>query len=185
MENQKILDEKELKEMFVKYKDPLYGFIYTKMQNHHDSEDIFSKTFIKFINYAQRNPIRLDTAKSFLYKIASNNITDFFRHKKIINFVSFDKKINDDNDTFIDLFEDTKSRTVFDDIDNKHLVQTINSSISTLPDKQKEAFYLRFIEGFSFSEIAKIQSATISTVLSRVRYSVDKIRVILKEKMEL
>ena len=173
-----MLNDEELKNMFTTYKNSLYSFIYSKVNNKHDAEDIFSKSFIKFFNYAKNNPVNLETVKSFLFTITSNTMKDFFRRAKIIKFVSLDKKYREEENKldYYEFFEDKKATLEFQKIDDKNLIHKINLIASELPEKQKEAFYLRFIEGFSFADIAKIQSTSVNTVLSRVRYAVLKIK---------
>ena len=179
--HEKKLSEKELRDVFVTYKDPLYGFIMSKVRNVHDAEDLFSKSFVKFFQYAKKNPVKRSTIKSFLFKITSNTVTDFFRRKKILSFVSLDRFADPENkNSYHDFFQDAKASSEIMNIDNKNLMQKVNEQAALLPAKQKEAFYLRFIEGFSFSDIADIQSASVSTALSRVRYALDKIKKQLK-----
>jgi RNA polymerase sigma-70 factor, ECF subfamily len=184
LETGKYLSEKELKEVFLTYKSSLFGFIMSKTRNHHDAEDLFSKSFIKFFEYASKNPVRTESLKSFLYKIASNTTNDYFRRKKIIRFISMDDKSSSEPSNY-EFFKDNSTVMEIENIDNKNLISSINGILSGLPEEQKEAFYLRFIENLSFAEIASLQGASLSTVLSRVRYAVNKIRNALEKKGEL
>ncbi|MCK5706987.1 MAG: RNA polymerase sigma factor [Candidatus Aureabacteria bacterium] len=183
MEEIKCLNKEELEKVFVSYKDQLYGLIMSKVGNSHEAEDLFSKSFMKFFNYAQKKPINPNTVKSLLFKISINTVNDYFRRKKIIKFISIDNAVKEDtSNSFHDFFKDTRSSREIDEIDNKNLLKSVNLHASNLPSKQKDAFYLRFIEGLSFSDIADIQKTSISTVLSRVRYAVEKIKLDLKSE---
>jgi len=177
LNNFKKLTRKDIEEMFITYKNPLYNFIYSRVRNTHEAEDLLSKTFIKIINYSTRNLIEISKIKGLLYTTAANIVRDFFRRASIINFFSLDKTLpNDKEQTYYDFFSDNKSLLFIDKIDNKDIIRKINLLISTLPANQSEAFYLRFIEEFSFEEIATIQKTSVSTALSRVRYAVNKIK---------
>jgi len=177
LSNFKKLTREDIEEMFITYKNPLYSFIYSRVRNTHEAEDLLSKTFIKIINYSAKNIIETSKIKGLLYTTAANIIKDFFRRASIINFFSLDKALpNNKEQTYYDFFSDNKSLLFIDNIDNKNMIKEINLLISTLPANQSEAFYLRFIEGFSFEEVATIQKTSVSTALSRVRYAVNKIK---------
>ncbi|MFC2140317.1 RNA polymerase sigma factor [Candidatus Auribacterota bacterium] len=179
-----ILRKEEIKEVFLTYKDMLFGFILSRVKNRHDAEDLFSKSFMKFFKYSESNEIRKSTLKSFLFTLASNTITDFFRRKKIIHWISLDNVLpHQDDKNYYEFFKDEKSPHIPSQLDQKESLKKINQTVSNLPDKQKEAFHLRFMDGFSFADIAKIQKTSVSTVLSRVRYGVNKIKDSLGKEM--
>ena len=137
-----LLTEKELREVFVTYKDPLYGFILSRVKNAHDAEDLFSKSFEKFFRYARERSVNRKTLKSFLFKVASNTCNDFFRRRKIVRFISLDNFVSDEGKgSYYEFFEDTKAAHALDNIDKKDLLQKINLFVSELPDKQKETIF--------------------------------------------
>lgn len=183
MKSERLLTEKELPKVFVTYKNMLYGFILVRVQNQHDAEDLLSKTFIKFFIYVKKNPVRMTTLKNFIFTIASNTVNDFFRRKKIIRFIPLDKIAKEgENKTYYEFFKDTRNSDFISDIDKKNMLEKINKTAFLLPDKQKEAFYLRFIEGLAFADIAQIQKTPVATALSRVRYAVNAIKNTLNTK---
>ena len=52
--------------------------------------------------------------------------------------------------------------------------------LTSLQPEQKEVFLLREEAELSFKEIAEIQQCSIGTVLSRMRYALKKLRLILR-----
>jgi RNA polymerase sigma-70 factor, ECF subfamily len=171
------LDDKELKDVYMMYKDALYGYVLSRVKNTHDAEDLFSKSVMKFCDYAGKKNIKQETLKSLLFTIACNTMNDFFRRKKIIRFVSLDSFVDPgEKETYHEFFTDARAQEAFGNIDKKTILDRVNRAMHDLPEEQKEAFFLRFIEGLSFQDIAGIQSTGISTALSRVRYAVEKIK---------
>lgn len=171
-----INNKEEAKEMFLANKDSIYRFILVKTGNSHLSEDLLSETFIKFFRFADKNKVYRKKVKNLLFTIAANTVTDYFRKKNKITFISIDK---DENKSSSFLAEATKDKTtdpadILAQTDEK--IETITDIAKDLPDKQKEAFFLRFTQGLDFSQIAEIQNTSISTALSRVRYSINKIK---------
>jgi len=62
------------------YVDQIYRFIYFKVGNKEEAEDLSSAVFLKIWSYLQENNI-IDskTLRSLLYKIARNIIIDHYR----------------------------------------------------------------------------------------------------------
>ena len=58
-------------------------------------------------------------------------------------------------------------------------LQLLTTALSTLPDKQREVFILREYQGFSYTEIAEIIDASVSSVKISVFRAKQKIRKIL------
>ncbi|MBN2143216.1 MAG: RNA polymerase sigma factor [Candidatus Aureabacteria bacterium] len=183
MQVESLLTEEEIKAVFETYKSPIFGFLISRVRNKEDSEDIFSQVFHKFVKYAQGHVVHMDTIKSFLFTIASNTLKDFFRKKRLYQLFTF--KFNDTRQDSepIDYFQfPDRSIDIPTKLYQKEMVEKVNQLVLQLPPNQQEAFYLRFMEGFSFIEIAGIQHVSVSTVLSRVRYALNKIKdVLIKE----
>ena len=183
MEDLKLLDEKELKEVFQTFRHPLYAFILSRTGNTHDAEDLCSKSFVKFFRYAKTKGVRKITLKAFLFQIAANTVRDFFRKQKIVRFISL-SSIPKTEEKGLSIDTRAKEKLSLHPMDAKDSIQAIEQIVSKLPAVQKEAFYLRYVEDFSFKEIARIQNTALATALSRVRYAVLKIRKTLGEHYE-
>ena len=174
------IKEKDIEEIYEKYKNQIFAYIYLKIRNKEESEDILSKTFIKFIRYSKKKDIYMESIKPLLYKIASNIIIDHFRKKKIIKILSFNALNSSTEEEYIEVIQFPSKENIKQQAELNETIKKINKIVEKLPEKQREAFYLRFMEGFSFKEISYIQNTNISTALSRVRYAVDKIKETIK-----
>ncbi|MEY8355505.1 sigma factor [Lachnospiraceae bacterium 54-53] len=60
----------------------LYGFIYYRVQNREEAEDITQETYAKAISYLHRNDVDILECRSYLKTIAMNIIRDQWRAKK-------------------------------------------------------------------------------------------------------
>ena len=118
MENSKYLDDAELVSNYIngcekslellvnKHKFKLYNFIYSKVLNKDNAEDLFQETFIKVIKTLKRG-VYNEEGKflPWVMRIAHNLVIDFFRKNK--RFPSFDK--NDNYDVFQIIQDDNPS----------------------------------------------------------------------------
>lgn len=59
----------------------------------------------------------------------------------------------------------------------------LRAALAQLPDEQREVILLHFKAELTFREIAQWQEVSINTVQGRYRYGLDKLRVLLKERL--
>ena len=69
--------------LYDKYIDKIYNFIYLKTYDKDIAEDLSSDTFFKILNKINLIDVSWKyTFNSWIYKIAFNNIADFYKWKK-------------------------------------------------------------------------------------------------------
>ena len=162
------------------YKSRLYSYLLRKLSNNKaDVDDMYQEVWLK-IAKSLRNGKYNDVGKfsNYLFFVATNSCYDFYRKQRNENErrVDFDKSDSSDGNNVIFL-ENIKGN----DLDPEEFslkseqVERINELIDELPEKQKEVVLLRG-EGFSFKEISEMKNVSINSLLSRMRYAVEKIR---------
>ena len=87
--------EKSLEMLINKHKYKIYNFIYSKVLNKDNAEDLFQETFIKVIKTLKRG-VYNEEGKflSWTMRIAHNLVIDFFRKNK--RYPYFDNNVNFD-----------------------------------------------------------------------------------------
>lgn len=164
-------------ELLERNKSKLFSYIMLLVGDASLADDIFQDTFVKAIVKLQEGKYKPIGKFSFwLMCIARNAAFDHFR-KKIRH------KEYGENKTAAGL-----SNTAFiascreDEIVNGQVLDDVRRMMDWLPDTQREVLYMRFYQGLSFREIAKITNVSINTALGRVRYALINMRKIAKEK---
>ncbi|MFL2611309.1 MAG: RNA polymerase sigma factor [Flavobacteriaceae bacterium] len=173
--------EKSLEDLVNKHKYRLYNFIYSKVLNKDNAEDLFQETFIKVIKTLKRG-VYNEEGKflPWIMRIAHNLVIDFFRKKK--RFPSFDK--NDKYDIF-QLIKDENPSIERHLIDNQ-ILNDLKKIIIKLPQDQKEVLDMRLYKEMSFKEISEITGVSINTALGRMRYAIINLRkLIIENKITL
>jgi len=95
-------DEEAFKVLIARYTTPLYNFT-ARLTNKNDASDLVQEIFIKaWKNIRRFNPLQA-SFKTWIFTIARNTITDFFRKsgstsggKKSINFSAIGNKDGED-----------------------------------------------------------------------------------------
>ncbi|MDP2934778.1 MAG: RNA polymerase sigma factor [bacterium] len=144
-------------ELYEYYITPIFRFVYFRVRNRVDAEDltqsIFLKTWSNLSKYKQRkNPFsfypvgsRGDSFGAWLYTIARNTVTDFWKKKK-------DWSISELAENAIK----SKEEPIDDLIEKEENLSELKKVIELLTDEQQEVIILRFIDGLSNKEISRI-----------------------------
>lgn len=78
-----MIDEKTIEEICSSTWEPLYRFIYYKVQNRQEAEDITQETYVKALAYFQKSNIKIDTYIGYLKTISLNVLRDKWRKSKL------------------------------------------------------------------------------------------------------
>jgi len=134
--------------LFHRYKDQTYNFAYRMLGNRESAGDITQEVFIKLFN-SQRNPVRINNLKNYLYILTRNMCLNRIRDTK--------KEI--DPDSIVE------EKSIGSEITNLQLLKLKRAFTQLEPDL-KEALILREYQGFSYKEISEILGISISAVKS-------------------
>ena len=61
--------------------EPLYRFIYYKVQNREEAEDITQETYVKTLKYLQKNRTPIENFMAFMKTVSLNLIRDRWRQR--------------------------------------------------------------------------------------------------------
>lgn len=68
--------------MYDKYVDRIYRFVFLKVNAQAVAEDITSEVFTRTLEYFHKNEgVRIANIQAFLFRTASNMVTDYYRQK--------------------------------------------------------------------------------------------------------
>lgn len=141
-------DQAALGKLYNEYVDKIYRFIYFNVSSIDNAQDLTSQLFIRLLNYLANNQkAEIDNLQAFLFAMARNLLTDFYR--------SNSNRLEMPIDEFIE--ENISDRHNFEDMLNDKLeIEALDEKLKILPDDYREIIVLRFVNEFSFKEIANI-----------------------------
>ncbi len=158
--------------LYARYKQPLYSYFYRNC-NIVSVDELFQDVWLKVISSAPRYKSK-NRFRSWIFTLAHNCLVDFYRNSKRRNHCSIEE-------------EKVAARTWTDGASTEaplisaELETAILEAVNTLPQVQREAFFLREELGFSIRDIAEIQGAPPEATKSRLRYAYKKLRQLLRE----
>jgi RNA polymerase sigma factor (sigma-70 family) len=163
----------------------LLGYIRKRIPNHVEAEDILQDIFYK-LTVGFNDIRRIENLTAWLYKVADNRINDLFRKRRHVTF-SYSDNVTEGEDGPLTLEEILPSvGTTPDDEELKEMIwETIEETLSALPEEQRSVFIDNEFEEMSFREISEKTGVGINTLISRKRYAVLALRKNLDELYKL
>ena len=163
----------------------LLGFIRKRVRREEDARDIAQDVYYQLTSGF--DDIRsVASLTSWLFTVARNRITDYFRKSRAESFS--DQVLNGTADGEEPLMlEDilpALTRSPEDEYMRGVIWEAIQESLENLPEAQREVFVLNEFEDMSFKEISELTGEGINTLLSRKRYAVKYLRGQLRELYE-
>ncbi len=130
----------KLYEMFF---DRIYRYIYYRTLNRETAEDLCSKTFLKALDRLETYNPEKGAFSGWLYRIASNSITDYFRTADRLEFHSgvWDVASNEDHVV---------------DVHNRLYWEKLKPVLDSLPADKRNLIIMRVWDELSFREIAEL-----------------------------
>jgi len=182
------MSPKESEKISVAYRkerNRLLGYISNRIPDRLDAEDILQDVFYQLtIGFSDIR--RIENLTAWLYRVADNRITDLFRKKRPVTF-SYKENGAEDEDGPLTLEEILPSiGTNPGDEELKEMIwETIEETLSELPEEQRRVFVENEFEDLSFKEISERTGVSINTLISRKRYAVLDLRKNLNELYKL
>ncbi len=158
------------------YYPKIFGYILRRTANLEVAQDITSETFLKVMGKLWQFRWRNVSFSSWLYKIATNEVNQYFRkaeYKKTVSLEELQERglellsSHDLESELIEAQEELKQHQDFLEIQAK---------IVGLPAKYQEVITLRFFEKKQIREIAEILGKREGTIKSLLHRAVEKLR---------
>jgi RNA polymerase sigma factor (sigma-70 family) len=158
---------------FKSLRKKLFGFIKQRVNSNEDAEDILQDVFYQFAGSAE--PI--EQASSWLYKVATNKITDSYRKKKLplADDVLSGSETDDSMMDWREMLLPSNSTPETEYL-RSLFWEALQEALAELPVEQSEAFVQNEIEGIAFKDIEKQTGVSVATLISRKRYAVLHLR---------
>ena len=171
-------DNESFEILLSKYKQRIYGFIYSKLRDREIADDVFHDTFIKVIQTLKKGTYNeKGRFVSWVMRIAHNLIIDHFRRQqRMPMYDTYDSE----HDVFYRLSEPSKN--IEDMIIDSQIKTDINALMLELPQNQYEVLKMRLYQDMSFKEIAERTNVSINTSLGRMRYGLINLRKLIDER---
>ncbi|OJI06340.1 hypothetical protein BK004_04210 [bacterium CG10_46_32] len=156
--------------IFEEYYEPIFGYVLKRTGNVHSAQDITSETFFKALDRLWQFKWRSISISSWLYRIATNEINQYFRRQKKSTY-SLEAmleqsgiELKDEYDLMQEILDQEK------ELEQAREWTKARKILVGLPEKYQEVLSLRYFEDKKIAEIASIlgkREGTVKSLISR------------------
>jgi RNA polymerase sigma-70 factor, ECF subfamily len=164
-------DEKALAEIYDSYSPGIYRYALRLLGEVETAEDCVSESFSRFLAALKNGQGPTQFLKSYLYRVAHNWITDYYRKKPYA-------PLQLETDQIVD--RDYPDQ--LDALGRDEEIQQIRIALSLLTPEQRQVIGLRFLEGLSLEDTARTMDRPLGAIKSLQHRALNSMkRQILKE----
>ena len=175
--------EAAFRELIRRYERPVFALVYRMVRDRALAEDLAQETFIKVLNaLARYNPDY--KFSSWIFKIANNAAIDHLR-KKDLDTLSLDGAPDADTPDAVKATQlqiGTGGESPLDEVASKELGGAIERAIAKLRPEYRACILLRFVEGYSYEEIADVMEIPLGTVKTYIHRARNELREHLADR---
>jgi len=153
-------------ELYERYVDKIYSYIYYRVSNSSDAEDLTARTFYQALAKIESYEHRGLPFSAWLYRIAHNLVANWHRQHSRRKFVSLE-------DVELPSFHrDNPSLTV--EIQETH--SELLAAIHRLTADRQQLLLLKYVERFSNAEIGQVMGRSESSIKSLYHRTLQSLR---------
>ncbi len=166
----RVYDPKALAKLCEHYLPKIYQYVFYRVNRREDAEDLTNEICIKAIRNIRSQK---GSFEAWLFRIASNMITDFYRRRGVRRKF----EVHQDESQIVE------ERSGLAD---QLLTQAeLKQALLQLTDEQQEIITLKFIEGFGNDEIAEMLGKSVGAIRALQFRALGSLRQLLSEKGSL
>jgi len=171
LERARAYDPAALGELYDRYAAKMYAYIYRRVGDAVQAEDLTSELFLRVLQAVQNERAWRDSFVAWLYRIAHNLVVDTYRRRPPPLVPLDDLPLESEADDPAEVLQEAADRS------------GLHAAIVQLTFDQQQVLALRFGEGLTAKETAVIMQKTIGAVEAMQHRALAALRRILaKEK---
>jgi len=148
-------DAEAFGQLYERYVDKIYNYVYYRTGNHHDAEDLTAKTFYQALRHVHRYTDRGLPFSAWLYRIAHNLVANWHRDRSRRQVIALDEI------AWVTHREHPESG--LEDEDDQRMLMRL---IRRMPADRQQLLILKFVEQMSNLEIARIMGRSEGAIKS-------------------
>lgn len=149
-------------QLFKEYKNKVFGYIFNRIHNYTDAEDLTSDVFAKVVSHIDGFNPEKASASTWIYVITKNTLIEYFRKQRMTE---------DIEELQIPVDDEPVDKLVMEERQ-----EILAKALSELPEKMRDIIVARYYHGFRFSKIGEMMD------LSETNARVTHMRALAKLK---
>lgn len=143
-------NEAALGEIYDRYEGKIYAYIFRRTGEPELANDLTAQVFMKVLEAIRKKNAWQSSFSGWIYRIAHNAVIDYYRRRDRRNHVPIDEA------PILMATDYNPAQTAEKNMDAEQL----RAAIRRLTEEQAAVVSLRFLEGYSIAEVAKMMEKT-------------------------
>lgn len=135
--------------LYREYRDRVFGYLYSRVQNRHTAEDLCQDVFLKAVRSADSYDGTKASVSTWIYTITRNTLTDYYRSRRVEEELPM---------TLTD-GEDAEEKAVQAE-DLEHLAK----ALAKMDEKLRDVIVLHYYDGRTLRDVAQTMGLSYSYV---------------------
>lgn len=152
---------KNKEQIYKEYHGKVYGYIYGKLKNHHNAEDLCEDVFVKIYQKLDSFDSAKASISTWIYTITRNTVIDYLRsnsvHKEILS------DFEEQNYSVSEQYTDER-------------LEELAEYLEKLPERQRNIIVLHYYKELTLKEIADTMNISYSNTKLLHKQALEKIR---------
>jgi RNA polymerase sigma-70 factor (ECF subfamily) len=166
-------EEQALAEIYDRYSPGIYRYAWRLLGDEHLSEECVSETFSRFLHALQSGRGPQEYLQAYLYRVAHNWITDFYRHRTPpTSPLDSELQAGPEVDPFQSAVQTSE-------------LQRVRSALELLTPEQRQVVMLKYLEGWNNDEIARAMQKPVGAVKALQHRGLAALRRLLTKREEM
>lgn len=149
--------------LYTYYYPQILKFVYKRVESLDDSKEITAIVFTKGLSNIKKYKDQGFPFSSWLYRIAINEVNQFYRNSKKMRAISLDEK-------------GIKAIATETDTDKKEMLSNLKIALKYLSEEELQIIELRFFEERPFAEVSQILGITENNAKVKTYRIIDKLK---------
>ena len=149
--------------LYVKYYELILKFVYKRVESFDDCKEIVAIVFTKALTNINKYKDQGFPFSSWLYRIAINEINQFYRNSKKMRAISIDEK-------------GIKNLVAETDTEKRELISNLKIALNYLSEEEYMIIELRYFEERPFSEVGEILGITENNAKVKTYRIIEKLK---------
>lgn len=165
-------DPEAFQYLFEKYYPLIYNYVLRRTYNKTVAKDVTANTFLKALDHIRSFKWRDVLFASWLYRIATNEVNQYFRKNKRVVALSDDYAATLKSD----VASDAAILAAESEAQQALRSQQLHLALSSLKVKHQTALTLRYFENLTLKQIAEIMDLPENTVKTHIRRGLEQLK---------
>jgi RNA polymerase sigma-70 factor (ECF subfamily) len=162
--------KEDLVAIYEEYSPGIYRYAVRLLGDATMAEDCVSETFSRFLAAIQRGGGPTDNVRAYLYRVAHNWVTDYYRRQPLPELdIEDHEPVENSSNPALEVSK-TMER------------ERVRAAILRLPAEQQQVIQLRFLENWSHEEVAQVLGKSADATRSMQYRAIGSLRSILMEE---